>query len=203
VPTIQKFIILFFSIAIIKAQSTAPLEVVNSAIAAANDLGKEVVLGKHKVAFERMYPQWKERLISRLGGEEQLEQQLAKTTDQMREQGISMISFKTYGFPKVHEVYPGKKVETKNGRQTESLISTKWLIFIPTETRYRIQAQSESIVMETKGFQIAIADKKELKWTFIDGSDVAIQDLRSLFISLPADLELPETKRRTIPKNEE
>jgi hypothetical protein len=199
--TIKNFILLLM-ITHANAQSTASLDVVNRAITAVNDLGKQVVMGNHAAAYEQMYPQWKERVLSSLGSEEKLKEQIQKTTDQMREQGISMISFKTYGFPKVHEVYPGKKIETKNGNQVESLISTKWLILIPTETRYRIQAKADSIIMETKGFQIAIADKKTLDWKFIDGSGVKIQDLRSLFISLPADLELPEIKQRAIPKDE-
>ncbi len=184
------------------AQSTAPLEVVNSAITAVNDLGKQVVLGKYKVAMDRMYPQWKERLSSRAGGEAVLAKQFENMTAEMTKQGTSMVSFKSYGFPKVYEVYPGKKVETVDGKQVETLINTKWLLLIPTETRYRLMKDREQLVIESKGFQVAVADKDKLVWSFIDGSGLTVQDLRSMFISLPKDMELPEIKRRSVPSEE-
>ena len=184
------------------AQSTAPLEVVNSAITAVNDLGKQVVLGQYKVAMDRMYPQWKERLSSRAGGEAVLAKQFENMTAEMTKQGTSMVSFKSYGFPKVYEVYPGKKVETVDGKQVETLINTKWLLLIPTETRYRLMKDREQLVIESKGFQVAVADKDKLVWSFIDGSGLTVQDLRSMFISLPKDMELPEIKRRSVPTEE-
>lgn len=184
------------------AQSTAPLEVVNSAITAVNDLGKQVVLGKYKVAMDRMYPQWKERLSSRAGGEAVLAKQFENMTAEMTKQGTSLVSFKSYGFPKVYEVYPGKKVETVDGKQVETLINTKWLLLIPTETRYRLMKDREQLVIESKGFQVAVADKDKLVWSFIDGSGLTVQDLRSMFISLPKDMELPEIKRQSVPSEE-
>lgn len=185
-----------------RAQTTAPLEVVNSAITAVNDLGRQVVLGKMKTSLERMYPQWKERLSRRLGSEQALEKQFDEAVAEMMRQGTSMISFKSYGFPKVYEVFPGKKVEVVDGKEVETLINTKWLLLIPTEVRYRVMQKQEAIVIESKGFQVAIADKNKLQWTFIDGAGLTVQDMRSLFISLPVDMELPEIKRRTVPREE-
>ena len=57
------------------AQVAAPIEVVNSAIAAMNDRGRQVVLGKLKTSLDRMYPQWKDRLSRRMGGDAALEKQ--------------------------------------------------------------------------------------------------------------------------------
>lgn len=184
------------------AQTTASIEVVNSAITAANDLGKQVVLGKFKVSLERMYPQWRDRLSMRLGGQKALENQFDQALAEMMKQGTSMVSFKTYGFPRVYEVFPGKKVEVIDGKEVETLINTKWLLLIPTEVRYRVLQKQEALVIESKGFQVAIADKDKLQWTFIDGAGLTVQDLRSLFISLPKDMELPEIQRRTVPKEE-
>jgi hypothetical protein len=184
------------------AQTTAPLEVVNSAITAVNDLGRQVVLGKLKVSLERMYPQWKDRLSRRTGSEQALEKQFDQALAEMMKQGTSMVSFKTHGFPRVYEVYPGKKVEVIDGKEVETLINTKWLLLVPTEIRYRVMQQQEVIIIESKGFQVAIADKDKLQWTFIDGAGVTVQDLRSLFISLPKDMQLPEFQRRTVPKEE-
>ncbi len=185
------------------AQVAAPLEVVNSAITAVNDLGKEVVLGKYKTALDRMYPPWKSRLARRLGGEEKMTEQFEQLKAEMLKQGTSMVAFKSYGFPKVFECYPGKKVEIVDGKEVEVLISTKWLILIPTETRYRIMKGTEFLVIESKGFQVAISDKDKIEWSFIDGAGLVVQDLRSLFISLPQDMVLPETVRREVPKSEQ
>lgn len=185
-----------------RAQTTAPLEVVNSAITAANDMGRQVVLGKLKVSLERMYPQWKDRLSKSLGGEEALEKQFDQAMAEMMKQGTSTVSFKTYGFPKVYEVFPGKKVEVIDGKEVETLINTKWLLLIPTEVRYRVMQQQQVHVIESKGFQVAIADKDKLQWTFIDGAGVTVSNLRSLFISLPQDMQLPEIQRREVPKEE-
>lgn len=185
-----------------QAQTTAPIDVVNSAIAAVNELGNEMVRGKLKVSLERMYPQWRERLGRRLGGEEALAKQFDDAIREMMKQGTSMISFKTYGFPKVYEVFPGKKIEVVDGKEVEVLTNTKWLMLIPTVTRFRVMQQQEIIIIESKSFQVAIADKDKQQWTFIDGSGLTIQEMRSLFISLPMDMELPPIERRTVPKSE-
>jgi hypothetical protein len=76
------------------------------------------------------------------------------------------------------------------------------MLLIPTEVRYRVMQKQEIIIIESKGFQVAIADKDKLQWTFIDGAGLTVQDLRSLFISLPKDMELPQIQRRTVPKEE-
>jgi len=184
------------------AQVAAPLEVVNSAISSVNELGRQVVLGKLKTSLEQMYPQWKDRLSRRMGGDAALEKQFDDALAEMMKQGTSMVSFKTYGFPRVYEVFPGKKLEIVDGKEVEILTNTKWMLLIPTEVRYRVMQKQEVIIIESKGYQVAIADKDKLNWTFIDGAGLTVQDLRSLFISLPMDMELPQIQRRTVPREE-
>jgi hypothetical protein len=186
----------------VRAQTTAPLEVVNSAITATNELGQQVVLGKFKVTLDRMHPQWKDRLSKRLGGDEALEKQFDEALAQMAKMGASTVSFKTFGFPRVYEVYPGKKVEVVDGKEVETMIYTKWLLLVPTEVRYRMMQEQEAVIIESKGYQVVISDKNNLDWKFIDGADLKVQDLRSLFITLPQDMKLPEIQRRVVPKNE-
>ena len=186
----------------LQAQTTAPIEVVNSAIAAVNDLGKQVVLGKMKTSMERMYPQWRQRLSERAGGDAALEKTFDEMMAAMMKQGTTMISFKTFGFPTVYDVYPGKKVEMIDGKSVETLINTKWMLLIPTEIRYRVMNGATPLIIESKGYQIAISDKDKVNWTFIDGSGLKVQDLRSMFISLPKDMILPEIKRREVPRDE-
>ena len=125
---------------------TAPPEVVASAVAAVSKLGDEVVLGRYQVAVDRMNPMWKERTAKRMGGMQELEKQLAGVAKQMVQQGISMISFKPQGQPRSYEVSPGKKVEKVNGVDVESLVFNKWLVLVPTVTKFRIMQKVEKEV---------------------------------------------------------
>lgn len=174
-------------------QVVAPPAVINSAIEAVEDLGRKVVLGEHKVAIERMNPQWKKRLAARKGGIEKIEKDLEGIGAMMARNGLSIISFKTLGAPKVHEVWPGE------GSTAEAPIYTKWLLLIPTVTQLRVMDTSgerpQARIINNFGFQVAIAEKDKLDWTFISGTDVQVADLRSMFTSLPANMELPPVRR--------
>lgn len=174
-----------------------PPQVVTSAVAAVAKLGDEVVLGRYQVAVERMYPVWKERAAKRMGGMEALEKQLAGVAAQMVQQGISMISFKPQGQPRPYEVVPGKKVVKENGVNVEKLVFTKWLVLVPTVRKIRIMREGnpKPVVIESIGYQVAVADKGKNDWTFIDGAGLALNDLRGLFLTLPQNMELPPVEQ--------
>lgn len=177
-----------------------PPQVIAEASQAVAKLGEEVVLGRYHVAIERMNPVWKERTAARMGGMEKLEKQLAGIAAQMVQQGISMISFKPQGQPHAYEVNPARKVVRENGKDVERMVFTKWLILVPTVTRFRIMQEGNPrpIVIESTGFQVAISDKGKNDWTFIDGSGLKPGDLRGVFITLPQDMKLPEVTRREV-----
>lgn len=179
------------------AATIVPPEVVASASAAVAKLGDEVVLGRYQVAVDRMNPMWKERTAKRMGGMEALEKQLAGVAGQMVQQGISIIYFKPQGQPRAFEVSPGKKVEKVNGADVESLVFNKWMVLVPTSTKFRIMrpGETKASVIDSTGFQVAISDKGKNDWTFIDGSGVSVNDLRSLFVTLPQDLVLPPLEK--------
>ncbi len=177
--------------------SAAPAEVVDSAVAAVAGLGDAVVMGRYQVAVERMNPLWKERTSSRMGGMAELEKQLATVAQQMVKQGITIRSFKPQGQAQSFEVGPGRKVEKVDGQEVETLIFNKWLIFIPTSTHFRIMRDGQKAVeIESIGFQVAISEKGKNDWTFIDGSGLTVNDLRSLFVTLPPDLKFPPIEKR-------
>jgi hypothetical protein len=175
--------------------------VVNSAVEAVRKLGDEVVLGRYQTALDRMNPLWKQRTASRMGGMAELERKLQSVAAEMMRQGITMISFKPDGRPITHEVAQGTKKVVQNGVESERMVFTKWMVMVPTVTRFRIIAEGNPrpIVIENTGFQVAIADKEDLNWTFIDGSGLTPADLRGLFITLPQDMELPPVGRREVP----
>ncbi|MFZ9936517.1 MAG: hypothetical protein ACO3JG_05595 [Luteolibacter sp.] len=171
-----------------------------SAVAAVEKLGEQVVLGRYQAALERMNPDWKQRVAARMGGMAELERRLDGVAAEMIRQGITMISFKPQGEPIVHEVSPGTGSDRENVVEKERMVFTKWLVLVPTVTRFRIIAAGNPrpVVIENTGFQVAVADKNELDWTFIDGSGLTAADLRGLFITLPKDMELPPVGKREV-----
>jgi hypothetical protein len=177
-----------------------PQDIINSAVTAVESLGKEVVLGKYQVAIDQMYPQWKERTAKKMGGMEKLEKQLEEVAKQMRQRGISITDFKPQGQPRAFEVYPGKAVQIIDGKETEVMRYTKWLVLVPTVTRVRMLIDGDPIPLnyESTGFQVAISDKGSNEWHFIDGSAVTVNELRSLFITLPENLVLPPLEKKQI-----
>jgi hypothetical protein len=180
-----------------------PPEVAASAVAAVAKLGDEVVLGRYQAAVERMNPLWKERTAKRMGGMDALEKQLAGVAAQMVQQGVSMISFKPQGQPRVYQVSPGKKVFKEGGKNIEKLVYTKWLVTVPTATKFRIMRKVDGQVpqqhiIESISYQVAVSDKGKNDWTFIDGAGLKPADLRSLFITLPQNMELPAVEKREV-----
>lgn len=176
-----------------------PPGVASSAVAAVRKLGDQVVRGNHHYAIDRMFPRWKDRMAKRLGGMEKLEKQLDKVNEEMRLQGIHFMSFKPQGAPRVFEVWPGKKTEVVDGKEVEVMIKTKWLVLIPTVTRFRIiDDVGKYRYIESKGFQIAVSDKGKNDWYFMDGASVTVSDLRSLFPTFPDSVKLPPIERREV-----
>ncbi|GAA5482252.1 hypothetical protein [Haloferula sargassicola] len=181
------------SVGVSFSQNAAPVEVVKSAEKAVQDLGSEIVNGHHQAAVDSMYPQWKARMAKRSGGMEKLEESLRGIGDLLARSGISVISVKTYGVPRSHEVWPG-------AGQDGATVYTKWLVLVPTVTRMRVlqEGHPKPILIDSYGYQVAISDKGSNNWKFINGSDVGVADLRLMFTSLPANIELPEVKREEV-----
>lgn len=194
------FFLAMLSLTVLKAQDTAPPQVVASAVKAVADLGMEVAKGKYQAAVERMYPQWKERAAMRAGGMPALQKQLDGVADQMLQQGITITDSIPLGQPRAFEVIPGKKVTMVEGKEVESLIYTSWMVLVPTVTKFRVFLPNDTvaIMIESTGFQVAISEKGKDNWSFIDGSSVSVSDLRSLFGNLPQDLELPALEKKQI-----
>jgi len=179
------------------ATEPVPPEITASAVTAVAKLGDEVVLGHYQVAVDRMYPPWKERTAQSMGGMEALNQRLAGVTAQMVQQGISMISFKPQGRPRVYEVSPGGKAVRLNGVDVQKLVYTKWLVLVPTSTQFRIfpKDKPKAVIIDSTSYQVAVSDKGKIDWTFIDGAGLNIADLRGMFSTLPKDMELPPVEK--------
>ena len=180
------------------------MEVTDAAVASVKALGEQVVLGKHEVAIQRMYPEWKERAAKQAGGMDKLEAALERVPQMMAQQGVQLISFKPQGAPTSYEVQMGKEEVLVDGKKVEKAIYKKWLVLIPTVTEYRIAAPAEKggvpkfAVIQSTGFQAAISDKGKNDWSFIDGASLTVAELRRLFVSLPDNMQLPPIKRKQV-----
>jgi hypothetical protein len=60
------------------------------------------------------------------------------------------------------------------------------------------EGEPRPLVIESTGYQVAISDKGENNWTFIDGAGLKPADLRGLFVTLPQDMELPPVGKREV-----
>jgi len=181
------------------AAVTVPAAVVAAAVAAVDKLGSEVTRGHYAMAIERMNPLWKLRLANQTpGGMAEVLKQIEATSKRMTQQGVSIISSVHQGAPRAFEVGPSTKVEVVKGEPIEMEIFTKWLVLVPTLTKYRLLLPGDPrpVVIEKLGFQVAVSDKAQNDWTFIDGTGLTLNTLRRLYLTLPRDLELPPIEER-------
>jgi len=182
----------------------APADVVKAAMVATSELGERVARGQLQFAYERMYPRWKERMAKRNGGAAAMGEQLRELAAQMQAQGVSILSVKVAAAGKAYSVWPKRVVTTVAGSPVESFADSRWVVLVPTVTRMRIRDEGVTDkvprfrVIDSSGFQVAISEKDKLDWFFIDGSGVTVSDLRSLFPTLPENLELPVRERREV-----
>lgn len=182
------------------ASVTAPPEVIASAVAAVEKLGRDVVKGDFKVAIERMNPEWRKRLAAQTpGGEEAIRKQIEGASKRMAQEGVSIVSSVQQGTPRSFEVHGDTRIQKlKDGEEVEIATYTKWLVLVPTLTKYRLllKGDPKPVFVEKVGFQVAVSDKGKNDWTFIDGSNLTVSALRRLYVSLPRDLELPPVFER-------
>jgi hypothetical protein len=182
----------------------APPDVVASAWSAVEKLGLEVTRGNLQAAIDRMNPQWKERLTKQTpGGEEAIKKQSEGASKRLAQEGVSIVSSVPQGTPRSFEVGPGKRVEKVAGEpDVEVLIFTKWMVLVPTVTKYRLMLKGDGnlkpVYIEKTGYQVAVSDKGRNDWTFIDGSGLTVNALRRLYVTLPQDMVLPMISERQV-----
>lgn len=183
--------------------------IADSARAAVQKLGLEMMKGNFKYSQQRMYPRWKRRLAKRMGGMVQLERQLAAGDQQRIKLGVVVTDyragaprafFNVWRAPKI-DALTGKPVMSQSGKE---VIVEHWLAVVPTTTQVKLadtQRGGKMRVLEEQSYTVAISEKGTDEWYFLTGMKPTIQDLRSLFPSLPRDekeLGLPTSSAREI-----
>lgn len=174
-----------------------PSDVMEEAQLAVQDLANEVMKGNFLYSLDLMYPRWTGAAEKRMGGKEALRKRLEALPREMQEKGISIIEFKAERPVSAFEV----KAEHHKDSQKAPVFS-EYLVFVPTTTLYRAIDPNGGVVVkiESKGFQAAIVSQAApRKWSFIDGSSLTVQELRTLFPLLPQKEEallIPERSQK-------
>jgi hypothetical protein len=183
-------------------------QVAASAQAAVQKMGIEMMKGNFNYGNERMYPRWKRRLAKRHGGMAKLEARLASAAQQQVKIGMMVTAFHASLPTRFFSVWRAKKrdaagnpVMDATGRE---VIVEHWLAVVPTVTRVKIadpQRGGKIRTLEESSYTMAVSEKGKNEWYFLTGMKPTIQDLRSLFPSLPPsekDLGLPVSSAREI-----
>ncbi len=166
-----------------------PASILADAVNAVQKLGDDTLRGKFAEVVDQLYPRYQKRAAKKLGGHLELEKQLRQAVADLAAGGITITGFSAepalYGFdiPEFSE----------------------WLVFVPTTRIIRRIDTATGLVErgEIKDYQIAVRKKAEgSDWSFINGSTMSSREIRSLFNSLPADIEnfaIPAKSYRKLP----
>lgn len=181
----------------------------DSARAAVQKLGVEMMKDNFQYGIERMYPRWKRRLAARHGGMAELNAALARSVQQQLKMQMKVVGYRAGKPTAFFSVWRAKKIDPDTGKPLidatgrEQIVS-HWLAVVPTVVRVRVPDPQRGGMMreiEESSYTIAISEKGSNDWYFMTGMKPSVQDLRSLFPSLPADekaLHLPPSKAREI-----
>jgi len=182
--------------------------VARSAQAAVQKMGLEMMKGNFGYAHTRMYPRWKRRLAKQHGGMAKLEAGLAQAVRQQAKMGMMVTAFHAGTPTSFFSVWRAKKRDDKGELVKDAtgrfIVVEHWLTFVPTVTRVKIpdtQRGGKLRTLEERSYTVAITEKGKNDWYFMTGMKPTIQDLRSMFPSLPAtkkDLKLPPSSAREI-----
>ena len=183
--------------------------IADSAQAAVQRLGLEMMKDNFQYGIDNMYPRWKRRLAKRMGGMDKLDAALAKSTQQQMKMRMKVVGYKAGRPTAFFSVWRAKKIDPNTGKPLidatgrETIVS-HWLAVVPTTVRVRIpdpQQGGKIREIEESSYTTVVSEKGSNKWHFMTTMKPTVQDLRSLFPSLPADekaLNLPPSKAREI-----
>lgn len=171
-----------------------PEAVMIEAQKATQALVNQVVRGNQDAAFLHMNPVWKDKLARKNGGAKKLMKNMRSEFANLQAQGVAIRAMEAKKPDVAFEVDFGLKDQVINGVNQQVGIYKKYLVFVPTlslVTAINRKVQPPEIYdIRVDGFQVAICDKGQNNWTFIDGSDLKAANLRELFPFLPRNEKL-------------
>lgn len=169
-------------------RQAVPAEVLADAVRAVQDVGDLTLKGDFEGVVAQLYPRFRQRAAKKLGGNEQMAAQMRKMVNDFAASGLMVTQFQAD--PAIHGF------DIPEFRE--------WLVFVPTTKTVRF-VDPRTGLKETKAvtdYQVAIRSKEAgAKWSFLNGSTLKIQELRTFFPSLPADIEewaVPKKSARNV-----
>ena len=207
--TLSLLLALFIHTGVTYGQVAVEQQVAASAQMAVQNLGNELMQGNFSYGYERIYPRWKRRLAKRYGGADKLDSQIQKGNAQKRDLKVIVSSYKAQQPTSFFSVWRSKKIDNNTGKPIinhlgQNMVVEHWLAIVPTITRIKIpvaDVPGSIREIEEKSYTIAISEKGSHDWHFMTGLRPTVQDLRSLFPTLPAtenELGLPVSAVREI-----
>ena len=169
-------------------RAAVPAEVLASAVDAVQKVGDQTLRGEFDEVVEQLYPRFRQRAAKKLGSNEELVNQMRKLVNEYAASGITITKFSAE--PALH----GFSIPEFN----------EWLVFVPTTRTVRFIDPQTGLkeVKEVSDYEVAVRSQKDGgTWSFLNGSTMKIQELRSLFPSLPADIEewaVPQKRARNV-----
>lgn len=204
--------LLFLTVSIVRvgAERVIPDPLIAaSAKDAVEKLGLEMMKGNFKYGHERMYPRWKRRLALRAGGMEKLEAQLTSAQQQRIRIGLVVTAYRVGEPTAFFDVWRAKKLHPVTGEPVRDdtgreVVTSHWLAIVPVTMQVKVpdrQLGGKIRTLEEDTCTIAVCEKGTDDWYFLTGLKPTVQDLRSLFPTLPSDekrLGLPVSSAREI-----
>lgn len=171
----------------IKRQAV-PAEILAEAVRAVQAVGDLTLQGDFDGVVQTLYPRFRNRAAKKLGGNDELARQMQRMVNDFAAQGIMVTQFSAE--PALHGF------DIPEFRE--------WLVFVPTTRTVRFVDPQTGLkqMKEVSDYQVAIRGKAEgSQWSFLNGSTLQIQELRTFFPTLPADIEewaVPPKKARDV-----
>ncbi len=170
-------------------REAVPAAVLADAVNAVQQVGEQTLKGQFEAVIAQLYPRYRQRAAKKLGGSDQLAVKMEQMVDEFAAGGLTVTQF--VAEPALH----GFDIPEFG----------EWLVFVPTTRTVRFidPNTGQRRQGEIGDYQIAVRSKKEgSSWTFINGSLLKIQELRSFFPSLPVDIQeyaVPKKSFRELP----
>jgi hypothetical protein len=145
-------------------------EATDAVKAQAEEVSKAVLQGDYKKLADMTHP----KIVTQLGGKEQLVEITEKAVQNMKTLGLEMKEI-TLGNPE-------EPVEAN--KQLYTVVP-----FTLTLTKMKEEIKKES-------FYIAVSENGGKKWTFLDGSQLGTDTVKTFLPDFPSTLKLPTPKKK-------
>ena len=203
------------NVANIPERNIVPMEVKQRAQKATQAVVDKTIRGDFKAALDSMNPEFVKVTSRPYGGPDKYKAGLLKQMQAMGKNGVTFMAAITrladiafevdYGLRDKH--INGKPILDEEGNPIQEAVYRSWMVFVPTVKDFLVvdpeDENGELRKFRKWSFEVVIADKRDEKWSLINGDNINALQLRKLFPYLPKDdkkLQFPPIKIEEIKK---